>query len=215
MTHNNIRQPALADLRRKLLISLALNGLLPLIAYTLLRLAGVGDFLALALAAGIPAARTLVLWIWRRRLDWLGIQALLGFGLAAGGSVFLSGNPLLLEVHSSLLTGTLGLVLLFSVAMGKPLLQSLAQAFVGDDPRLATQMAGDLERRKRLSLATLIAGVALLADTVAHVVLALTTPVAVFLGLSRVMNWVILGAGAAGVWWLRRRAQTAPATDGD
>jgi len=203
----NEKQPTLfGEVRRKLLLSLAINALLPLVAYGLLRLAGVGELLALAVAAAIPAARTVVLWVWRRRLDWIGLQALVGFAAAAAGTIFLSGNPLLLEVHSSLLTGTAGIVLLFSAAIGKPLLQTLAQAFARDNPRLSALVPDNPERRKVMRLATAIIGLAFLADAAAHVALALTAPVDVFVSVSRVLNWGILAAGAASVWWLRQRA---------
>jgi hypothetical protein len=204
----------LEQVRRRLLVSLAINGLLPLAAYALLRLAGVSDLAALLVSAAIPAARTLALWAWRRRVDWLGVQALVGLGVAAlgtlllgGNPLLLGGNPLLLEVHSFLLTGVAGVVLLFSAAIGKPLLLTLTQALLANKPELASRLADRPGRQRAMTLATLFVGLALLADAVAHVVLALTIPVDMFASLSRVTNWLFIGSAVAVLWWLRRLGQ--------
>jgi hypothetical protein len=81
----------------------------------------------------IAADYTMALWIWRRRVDWIGVHAVLGFAMACAISALLGGNALLLKVHGSLLTGTVGLVLLISVVVGRPLLLPLLQAFMHSD----------------------------------------------------------------------------------
>ena len=59
--------------------------MLPLLIYALLRPLLASDIVALAFAAAVPALRTLALWVWRRRVDWIGLHAVLGFGLALAG----------------------------------------------------------------------------------------------------------------------------------
>ena len=110
------------ECRKKLILSVAINGLVPVILYAVLRPHFANDASALAAAGLVPAAWTVAVWIVRRRGDWIGAMALLGFVLAVAGSILSGGNALLLKVHDSWLIGTIGLVLLVSAVIGKPLL---------------------------------------------------------------------------------------------
>lgn len=200
------------SLRRKLILSLAINALLPLLLYALLRPLLASDAVALAFAATVPGLRTLVLWIWRRRVDWIGVHAVFGFGLALGLTVLLAGNVFLLKVHGSLLIGILGLVLLVSVAIRKPLLEPVLRVFERSGPQVPNVLEKasiDPASRKRivgrLPLITTVVGLAFFVDALAHVILALTTPTATYLALSHLLTIAILGGGAAFLAWVRRR----------
>jgi hypothetical protein len=202
----------LPQLRRKLILSLAINGLLPLIVYALLRPFLASDALALAIAGAIPALRTVVLWIGRRRVDWIGAYAVLGFSLALAITVILAGNAFLLEVHGSLLTGTVGLILLVSLAFRKPLLEPILRAFMSHTPQssmIQESASDDPVDHQRLTerspILTTVIGLALFGNALVHVILALTLPTATFLALSRLATLAILGGGAALLAWLRRR----------
>ena len=128
MSHSQTNFPDFQALRRRLIFSLGINALLPLLLYALLRPLLASDAAALAIAAAIPALRTLALWFFRRRVDWIGAHAVLGFGLALALTVLLAGDVFLLKVHGPLLIGILGLVLLVSVVIRKPLLEPVLRA---------------------------------------------------------------------------------------
>lgn len=198
----------LGEIRKRLALSLAVNGLVPLALYVLVHPLFANDAIALAIAGTVPAIRTLVVWVIRRRIDWIGALAVLGFALAFAVSALLNGNALLLKVHGSLLTGTIGLVLLVSAVIGRPLLFPLMQVFARNNPELSNapgKRANNTESSKRITLVTALIGLVLLVDAIAHIILALTLPTSTFLALSRVTNWVVLGGGLAIVWLTRQR----------
>lgn len=210
MSQNQDLKTRLARLRYKLLLNLLINALLPLIVYGLLRPVLPSDAAALAVAGAIPAVRTLGLWLWRRRVDWIGAFAVLGFAFALAVTLFLNGNALLLKVHGSMLTGTVGLVLLVSAILGKPLLLPVLQALgrngtngssFFDEP---AGMARQKRIMSRISVTTAVIGLALFADMVAHVILALTLSTTAYLGASRLVTLAVLGGGLALLWLTRR-----------
>jgi hypothetical protein len=199
------------QIRGKLILSLVINGLLPLILYALLRPLLASDAYALAIAGAIPAVRTVALWIGRRRIDWIGAYAVLGFAIALAVTAFLAGNAFLLKVHGSLLTGTIGLVLLVSVAIRRPLLEPLFQAFTHGAEgqhvleRASIDSASSKRIAERIPIITTVFGLAFFGDALAHIILALTLPTATFLVLSRLVTIAILGGGVASLSWMRRR----------
>ncbi len=209
--------------RTKVIVSLVVNGLLPLIVYTLVRPLLANDASALAIAGAIPAVRTVALWLWRRRVDWIGVHAVVGFAIAGAAAALSGGNSFLLKVHGSLLTGTIGAVCLISVVIRRPVLLPVLQAFAPSDRPAssagATETSSTASQRSS-AVVTAVIGCACLGDAVAHIILALTVPTGTFLIVSRVVTWSILGSGAALLWWMRRRTGArsttrAAASDGD
>lgn len=190
----------LPEVRRKLILSLAINGLFPVILYTLVRPLVADEVAALAIAGAVPVMRIIILWTWRRRVDWIGVLAVLGFAIALAVSAISNGNSLLLKVHEQLLTGTIGLVLLASVVIQRPLLLPLLLALTGNDFEQSSALAG----RKRISVVTATLGLVLLGNAASHIILALTLSTATFLAVSRPVTWAILGGGMALLWWTRR-----------
>ena len=194
-----------------MLLSLAINSLVPALLYIVLRSLRANDIAALAVAGAIPAVRTLALALWRRQVDWIGVYAVLGFAISLAVYIFLGKNALLLKIQGSLLTGTIGAVLLISVAVGKPLLLSLIQA-AGQGGAAGTngldEVAADAASQKRvadrLSFITLMIGLMACGDMVAHIVLALALPTSSYVGLSPLATAVIVGSGVAVLWWTRR-----------
>jgi len=212
MSHSIEPKSQLSQVRYKLLINLAINGLLPYLAYILLRPHLASEVAALAIAASIPAMRALVLWLWRRRIDWLGVYFVFGFAIVLAISVFLSGNAILLEIHGSLLSGTIGLVLLVSAILRKPLLLPFFLA-LGQNGSTGTGLFDQASSRtisqaritRRISFTTAVTGLALFVNMLVHVALALTLPVAAYLGVSHLSTWAILGSGLALLWLTRQR----------
>ncbi len=197
----SINRP-LPEIRKRIILNLAINGLLPAIVYVLLHSLQVADVVTLAIAGAIPAARSLVLWLWRRRVDWLGLLSVLGFAFALAASAFSHGSTWLLKVHEQLLFGTLGLVFLSSALIQRPLLQPLLVALTGRDPANGDQPA----RAGRITWFTVAIGLVLLGDAVIHVILAAILSTAAYLAASHLVTWVILGCGLAILWLTRRSA---------
>lgn len=222
MSQREVNQ-RLRQLRSKVFLSLVINGIIPLVVYTLVHPLLANDASALAIAGAVPAARTVTLWLWRRHVDWIGVYAIAGFAIACAAAALSGGNSFLLKAHGSLLTGTIGLVCLISVIIGQPVLLPILQAFSPSDGTPSSSGATgsrNAATRRSSTIITIVIGCAFLADAVAHVMLALTVATATFLIMSRVVTWTILGSGAALLWWMRRRAgapskKRAATADGD
>ena len=215
MSQTKETESRISVLRYKLLVNLAINGLIPYLVYILLRPLLANDVASLAIAAAIPAIRTLAFWLWRRRVDWLGVYFVLGFASALAISIFLSGNILLLKIHGTLLAGLIGLVLLVSAVIKRPLLQPFFKVFGQNGPggtslfeRAASSQTSQARIARRISFTTTIIGLALLANMIVHVVLALTLPTAAYLGISHIATWATLGSGLALLWGTRQRENT-------
>ncbi|NUR26969.1 MAG: hypothetical protein HOV83_14190 [Catenulispora sp.] len=171
---------------RPLLVSLAVNAVLPLIAFLLIRPHVGSDALALALGGAIAAGRTLFVFARRRRVDVIGLVAVTAFALSVLASLAFSGSSLPLKLDMALLIGPLGLACLVSVAVGRPLHDVVMR--IRRMPKA---------NRRHSSIVTAIVGCTLVVHTLVHVVLALTLPTAVFLAASRLAGWGIIAVGAA------------------
>ncbi len=199
----------LRQMRIRLVQSLAINALIPLVLYLLLRPLFADDATPLAIAGLVPAMRTIALWVMRRRVEWIGVYAVLGFVIAVIISALSGGNSLLLKIHEELLAGAIGLILLISAIMKKPLLQPLFQIFTRSD----LDRSSNPVSYKRIAVITALIGLMLLGNAVAHVILALTLPTATFLVMSRVVTLAVLGGGVALAWWTRQRVGGFEAQD--
>ena len=63
------------------------------------------DFNALIIAGAVPVIHTLILGLSRRRIDWIGIIAILGFSAALIDLALSGGNILALKISRPLITG--------------------------------------------------------------------------------------------------------------
>jgi hypothetical protein len=196
----------------QLLLSLALNGGVPLLVYTLLRPHVGGDATALAVGAAIPVTVTLVRFAWRRRVDPIGVVAAAGFGIVLLVSLLSGGNVLVLKLQEAVVTGPLGLVCLVSVAVGRPLHLVVLRLLARRDPKWAR--ATDPDRSRMSGVVTTIVGAMLVVHALVLLVLALTESTATFLAVSRPVGLSIIVAGVA-VLMLYRRGWSAGAGAAD
>ncbi|WP_433436771.1 hypothetical protein [Nonomuraea sp. CA-141351] len=181
---------------RPLLMSLAINAALPLVAFLLIRPHVGSDALALALGGAIAAGRTVFLFARRRRVDVIGLVAITAFAISALASLAFGGSSLPLKLDMALLVGPLGLACLVSVAVGHPLHDLVTR--IRRMPKA---------NRRHSSIITAIVGCTLVVHTVVHIVLALTLPTATFLAASRLAGWGIIAVGAAVMAVYLRRAR--------
>lgn len=186
----------------KLLPSLVVNGAFSTIAYFVLRRECGSDVVALALTGGIPAVWTLGRFAWRRRVDPIGVLAVVGYALAVLFSFLTGGSPLALELHEPALTGVLGLVCMVSVTVRRPLHQLVLHLLARRNPTLRQADDGPTRRRMSMILTALV-GTTLLAHAIALVILAVSLPPSTFMVLRHPIGLPILGLGAAALVWYR------------
>jgi ABC-type nickel/cobalt efflux system permease component RcnA len=191
-----------------LLIRLTINLAAPVLAYVLLRPHVHSDITALVVGAAVPAAYTVGVALWRRRLDAIGVFAIVCFAIGLLLVVATGGNELVFKIREDLWTGPLGLACLISVAARRPLLLVILQRVARRNTEIAGRL-GDPQARRVPTVATGVIGLILLVHAVVVIALALTTSTTTFLALKQPVSLPIVGGGlAALVWWIRRQYQS-------
>lgn len=191
-----------------LLIRLMISLAAPVLAYVLLRPHVHSDITALVVGAAIPAAYTVGVALWRRRLDPIGVFAIACLAIGLLLVVATGGNELVFKIREDLWTGPLGLACLISVAARRPLLLVILQRAARRNTEIAERI-GDPQARRVLTVATGVIGLILLVHAVVVVALALTTSTTTFLALKQPVSLPIVGGGLAVlVWWIRRQYQS-------
>jgi hypothetical protein len=182
---------------RMLAPNLLVAGVLPVIAYGVLRPHVASDATALAVVLVFPVAEIVFERVRRGRFDPIGIIALVGISLGLVGAVAFNGNATMLKVRESMLTGVFGVVCLVSLAARRPAMFYMGRLFAtgGDPARMAEfNEIWDLPTvARRFRVVTAVWGVALVAEAAFRTVLAMTIPTQSFLVISQVVNWAVLG----------------------
>ena len=191
-----------------LLIRLMISLAVPVLAYVLLRPHVHSDITALVAGAAVPAAYTVGIALWRRRLDAIGVFAIACLAISLLLVVATGGNELVFKIREDLWTGPLGLACLISVAARRPLLLVILQRAARRNAEIAERL-GAPQARRIPTVATGVIGLILLVHAVVVVALALTTSTTTFLALKQPVSLPIVGGGlAALVWWIRRQYQS-------
>lgn len=180
---------------RRAAVRLAVGFVVPPLLYAVVRPAVGGDIPALVVAAAVPAAWTVGALVLLRRLDRVAVLSLATLGVAIAVSL-VSGSDALLKVREAPITGAVGLALLVSAVVGRPLLPPLL--------RLLGRSTDGWSSRRSI-VPTAVIGATLLLDAVVRIALALTLDTGTFLPLGRLAGWGILGAGLLVLIALRRR----------
>jgi hypothetical protein len=158
---------------------------LPVAAYYALHLAGATDWVALLAATGVAAARTLWGVVRHRTLNQFATVMLLVYGIGLL-LAFVSGDPRMLLLKSSLVTAAVGAVFLGTAVRGRrPLTLSAAQSFMPARSEALTEMYdGDLDVRRAFRLTSAVWGVGLVAEAVLRLPLVFLLPVEIGVGAS-------------------------------
>ncbi|MEV6942218.1 VC0807 family protein [Streptomyces sp. NPDC051172] len=217
MTTNTVSQgqssnqtPSALDNLRPLIVDVAV----PLGSYYLFKDAfGMSTFAALAWSSVVPAVRTVWSVVKERRTNGLA-GLILVVNVVSLLLSFVSGDPRLMLAKDSAVSSTVGIGILVSVALGRPMMTAGMKPFlVKGDPkkeaawqRLASGRAAasaDFLRKERTF--SVIWGVALLTECVARVVGAYTVPVETMVWLGgvvlagvMVLTFLVSGGLAAG-----------------
>ncbi|MFI1027430.1 VC0807 family protein [Streptomyces sp. NPDC020951] len=176
----------------------------PLGSYYLFKSAfGMSTFAALAWSSVVPAGRTLWSAVRERTVNGLAglILVVNVVGLVLS---FLSGDPRLMLAKDSGVSSTVGIGILVSVALGRPMMTAGLKPFLvkGDAVREAawerlesgaSVASADFRRRERAF--SVVWGVVLLAECVVRVVGAYTVPVDTMVWLGSVVMVVAIGLG--------------------
>lgn len=194
----NVR-PRGAPLLRSLLWKVAVNGLLPVAVFALISRHVPSQAIALALAGAIPVGRIVMQMIRKRRIDPIGAIAAGGFAGACLVSLLAKGNPLVLRLHGAAISGAIGTFLLLSAIGRRPMIFSVAVRLAGNDARfraLLDKLTPDTDGVRPLRTVTVIVGITLLIEALAHVAVALSASTRTYFILSRMVDWSIRGIGA-------------------
>ncbi len=120
---------------RSIVPQILIAGVLPVVGYALLRPHVPSDAVALAAVAVFPVTEVLAERLWHGRYDPIGIISLIGIGGGLVGALALNGDPLLLKIKESLVTGLFGVACLISLSTRRPLMFYLGRSFAtGGDP---------------------------------------------------------------------------------
>jgi hypothetical protein len=181
---------------RTFLPNLLITWLVPLAAYELISPHLHSDLLALTIGAAIPAVVTLGTYLFRRRVNVIGLISVVGFAIGLAVSVFTGGNELAIKLHEPALTGLAGLILLGSAAIGRPLFL------------LAQRLRGAALNKRKATVLSLLLGATLLVHGIVITILAITLPTSTYLALSRPIGLPIVAIGI-GVMFLYGRRSAA------
>lgn len=178
--------------------SLAIDIAVPLGLYYLLR-DGFGQSLVLSLAVSsiIPAARTIYSVLREREVNLLAglilVVNVMGIGIS-----FAAGDPRLMIAKDSAVSSVIGLAILGSVFIGRPLMTAglkpwLVKGSAARDAAWDRLAAGSPRFRRLEKVFSAIWGTALLAECAARLVGAFTIPVATMVWLSTVLTLGAIG----------------------
>ena len=172
----------------------------PLVAYQMLRSAGLSSVSALVLSGVLPGVAVLGGLVRHRHLDAVGLLVLAGIAV---GTILglLSGNARLVLMEGSVPTAVFGLLCLISLRSRRPLIFRFALEFMGAD----TPRGRDFDSlwqypgfRHAFWLFTVVWGVTYLAEAAARIVIVETTSTGTALAVSKVMPYAV--GGLLAVW---------------
>jgi hypothetical protein len=177
---------------------LVIVGILPVVAYAILRPHVASDGMALTAVMVIPLADVLTERARHKRFEPLGMIVLIGIAVGLVAAVALHGDTLMLKVRESLVTGVFGIICLVSLTARRPVTFYLARAFAtGGNVNEVAQFNARWELPTvpaRFRLTTLVWGIGLVGEAGLRIALALVLPTQTFLVFAQIINWTVLAA---------------------
>ncbi|MFC4121807.1 VC0807 family protein [Nonomuraea zeae] len=145
------------------LLPLAIDVVVPVVLYLLLKRAGLNDFWALTLAGLATGVAVAVNTIRRRKMDWIGLLVVLEIILSVV-LLFVSDDPRVVAIKPSFYTALAGIFLGVTCFVGKPVIYQTARPLAtrGDPRREAAyerawETSLSFRRRQRLMTGTFAA----------------------------------------------------------
>ncbi|HEY2421929.1 MAG TPA: VC0807 family protein [Neobacillus sp.] len=195
---------------QSIILSLIINGAIPVIVYNLL-LGHFSSFMSLLIATLIPLGDNLFHIVKYRKADAFGLFMLTGFILSLLAFV-LGGDEKLILLRESMVTGLLGIIFICSLFFSKPLIYHFAIRFSGsDESEMKGQFAKNWELpyfRFVLRIMTAIWGIALLGEAIIKIVLVYELSITTFLAVSQLIFYSFIGVAILFTVVYRRYAKT-------
>ncbi|SRR5581483_1499981 len=184
---------------RAALRPLVIDLVIPLTSYYILRAAGAGLVLSLALSSVVPAARAVVGLIRSRDVNALAIL-IVAVNMVSIAISFWSGNARVMLAKDGAISSTIGIAILVSAFTARPLMTAGLRPFIvkGDAARSAAfdRLRVTSTRFRRLERMFSVAwGLACLAECIARVIFAFTLPVGTMVWLGTVLTMASIGIG--------------------
>jgi uncharacterized membrane protein len=206
---NKVNVNSKRKLLQTIVLSLVINGAVPVIVYNLL-LGHFSSFVSLLIATLIPLGDNLYQIVKYRKADAFGLFMLTGFILSLLAFV-LGGNEKLILLRESMVTGLLGLIFIGSLFVAKPLIYHFAIRFsVSDVSEKKGQFAKNWEVpyfRFVLRIMTAIWGIALLGEAIIKIILVYELSITAFLAVSQLIFYSVIGAAILFTMVYRRYAK--------
>lgn len=171
----------------------------PLVAYNVLRSAGLTAVTALLVTGVFPALGVAIGVIRHRRLDVVGALVLAGIVVGSVLGLLTHGAKLVL-VEGSVPTAVFGVACLGSLWARQPLMFSFAREFTGPDTAKGQEMTRLWQYegyRRVFQVITAVWGVALLIEAALRVVIVYNTPAGTALAISKVTPFVFVAIMSA------------------
>ncbi len=188
------------------LASVAINFVVPLVAYHLVRPHTDSSAMALALVGAIPVVWTLAILVVRRKLSALGMVGVALFAVGVLISWVSGGSTLAMELQDPVIFGLFGIACLVSIAVGHPLHQVILRAMGRNNSRYI-EVADRAAASGTSMVSTLIIGLAFVSHAIAVAVLAFTQSTSTFLALQNPVGLPFIGLGLVGLFIYGSRQQ--------
>jgi len=188
-----------------------MNAVVPLVVYQVLKSYHYSDLVALSAAGLLPAIGTCFGIIRQRHVDLIGALALVGIGVSIV-AVLIGGDPRILLIRESFLTGALGVACFLSLLFPRPLMFYFGRYFAtGNNPAKREQYNGLWQYpsfRSVNRIITIVWGVAYIGEVILRAIMAYTLPIPVVLAVSPfLLGGITIATVAWTIAYVRRSAQ--------
>ena len=198
---------------RGLLPSILINGAVPLAIYLILKHYNYSDLIALSASVLFPVIGSVISIVRQHTLDLIAAIALVGIAVSII-AVFLGGDPKLLLIRESFVTGALGIACFVSLLFPRPLMFYFGRYFATANDPAKRAKYNELWQypyfRFVNRVITVVWGVSYAGEFILRVILVYTLPTAVVLAVSPI---ILGGLTILTIAWTFAYARRAAARD--
>jgi hypothetical protein len=198
---------------RGLLPSILINGAVPLAIYLILKHYNYSDLIALSASVLFPVIGSVISIVRQHTLDLIAAIALVGIAVSII-AVFLGGDPKILLIRESFVTGALGIACFVSLLFPRPLMFYFGRYFATANDPAKRAKYNELWQypyfRFVNRVITVVWGVSYAGEFILRVILVYTLPTAVVLAVSPI---ILGGITILTIAWTFAYARRAAARD--
>ncbi|MDL5158587.1 VC0807 family protein [Actinomycetospora termitidis] len=189
--------------------TLVVDVMVPFAAYLALLGLGVHEAAALATAGGVALVRAIVIWIREREVGALSILLVVRFSLGVIAAL-LTGDARFVLAKDSVITASVGLAILASLAFAKPLIYYIRRSLSPRPRAFDAQWTRSPEFRALNRRMTWVWGLGLITESSLRVLVIYTLPIEVAALLSQAMAALAIILLVAWTQWYGRRSPVDP-----